>query len=176
MPMRRIARALRYLIPRPWRETVSADLDEEARTLRRGAVWTAWQTMRAATRLRWSLGRDAVMTDLRYAVRVLMHAKGFTLAAVLTLVLGIGINLAVFSVVDWALFRPLPFADIDRLAFLWSHNADDGTRYGSLDRRLLLEARGLSGIDDVAYVGIASAFDAGLDGRRGGLQPARLAG
>src|SRR5262252_1226817 len=61
--------------------------------------------------------------DLRYAVRSLRTNAGFTLAAVLTLGLGIGAAAAVFTVVDGVLLRPLPYADASRLAMLWISSA-----------------------------------------------------
>jgi predicted permease len=58
------------------------------------------------------------MQDLKYAVRTLLRARGFTFAVVLTLGLGIGANTAIFSVVRAVLLRPLPHKDGDRLMFL----------------------------------------------------------
>ena len=64
--------------------------------------------------------------DLKYAVRSLLKAPGFTGAALLTLAIGIGVNAAVFSVVYAVLVRPLSFADPDRLVMLWTDIAAEG--------------------------------------------------
>ena len=61
------------------------------------------------------------MQDLRYAARVLLRAPGFTALAATVLALGVGANSAIFSVVDAALLRPLPFHQPDQLVMLWEH-------------------------------------------------------
>jgi hypothetical protein len=56
-----------------------------------------------------------LLQDLRYAVRTLRRAPAFTTAAILTLTLGIGTTVAMFTVVNGVLVRPLPFPEAERL-------------------------------------------------------------
>src|SRR5215213_9385547 len=65
------------------------------------------------------------VNDLVYGARLLASRPLFTLAAVVTLALGIGANTAIFSVVHSVLLAPLPFPDPDRLVMLWESSAKD---------------------------------------------------
>ena len=79
---------------------------------------------------------------LRAAVRGLLASPSHASLVVLTLALGIGINTAVFSVLDSILFRPVPYPDQDRLALLWTYYAPGRfSMAGGFTSPLILEWR-----------------------------------
>src|SRR5688572_22286986 len=61
---------------------------------------------------------EILKQDLRYTVRTLNRARGFALTAILVTALGGGANPAAFSVADFVLLRPLPYADPEKLVWL----------------------------------------------------------
>jgi predicted permease len=63
-----------------------------------------------------------LIQDVRYALRGLAKARGFTVVALLSLAIGIGANTAIFSIVNTLLLRPLPYKDANRLAILWNRS------------------------------------------------------
>jgi putative ABC transport system permease protein len=95
------------------------------------------------------------MNNFRYAVRTLRKNIGFTLTVVILLALGIGGNIAVFSIVNAALLRPLPYEHPDRLVELWGNV-----------QRAIVERRGGSMLDyrdwkdqNHSFDGLASFWD-----------------
>ena len=97
-------------------ENIRAGLSPEAARrgalMRLGGLEQAKERYRDQRSLPWL---DALVQDLRFALRMLATRPGFSAVAILTLALGIGATTAVFSVVDRVLFRSLPYPHDDRL-------------------------------------------------------------
>jgi predicted permease len=74
--------------------------------------------------------------NVRFALRQLRKAPGFTLTVVLTMALGIGATTAIFSLVEGILLRPLPFKDADRLVLLGDHLGSGLTTPGVTAREI----------------------------------------
>jgi predicted permease len=96
---------------------------------------------------------DRIKQDSRFALRQLIKAPSFAIAAVATLALGIGATAGVFSVVNAVVLRPLPFADADRVVNL--HPARDGVPLAIASNLELATWRQLSRAFD-GVVGIVS--------------------
>jgi predicted permease len=100
--------------------------EEEARRqalVRFGGVAQAKEQQREARGLPWL---DVLLQDLRFTFRTLGRDRGFTAIAVVILGLGIGANIAVFSVVNTLLLRPLPLRNPQQLVRILSKNTNGG--------------------------------------------------
>lgn len=127
--------------------SVRADLDDEFRelatrvSLRVARRWYAWEALKITAHFSWGGawgglrrvfdvnrtsggvgGMERTAQNLRLALRRIRRAPAFSLVAVLTIALGIGANVAIFSVVDTVLLEPLPYEDSHELVALWEWN------------------------------------------------------
>ena len=75
---------------------------------------------------------DALLLDLRFALRSLARHPGFALTAIVTLALGIGATTAIFSVVNAVVLRPLPYERADRIVAIRNHWTKSGLRANSV--------------------------------------------
>lgn len=142
----RLIQLIGLIVPRrlrgDWRQEWEAELRNRELLL---AEWDKLDWRNKLDLLRRSLGafwdalllqprrwEDEMIQDLRFGVRMLLKKPGFTLIALLTLALGIGANTAIFSVVNALVFRPLPFADAERL--VWIANTGTDGRSGVTSR------------------------------------------
>jgi putative ABC transport system permease protein len=119
----RLYRLLLYLYPASFRADYGEEMEaifsihlRNARAAERPTLWfgVLHEVIMNAPAVHW----DILKQDLRYTARTLNHARGFALTAILVTALGVGANTAAFSVADFVLLRPLPFADPDRLVRL----------------------------------------------------------
>ena len=145
---RLIARILYRILPGDTANDVIGDLLEQYGNRRRfGRLWLLVQ----AGDLAWGFATarspsprppkevvlDALIQDVRYALRSLFRSRGFAAIALTSLALGIGLATAVFSVVDGVLLRPLPYDDADAIVRIRQLSTTTAPRSDDVPRWLL---------------------------------------
>ena len=143
-----LARILWLLLPSRVRDPLIGDLDEEyrryieprnpqgeARRWYRRQIWRTLAFTPSLWRREYPVNRtggqkvksaEGIVNDLRYALRQLRRSPGFLATAVLTLAIGIGANVAIFSVVNRVLLQPLDYDPDGRLVTMIERQGQDG--------------------------------------------------
>src|SRR5438552_4271794 len=148
--LRSIASGLRLLFRK---ERVDGELDEELRDflemaaaekmkqgmsrkdavravrLERGSLEITKEVVRSGV---WESFVETCWRDLRLASRTLRKSPGFTVVAVLTLALGIGVNTAIFSALHATIFHPLAYENPEQLAMVWAAEPKGCCRHGGM--------------------------------------------
>ncbi|HTM25748.1 MAG TPA: ABC transporter permease [Vicinamibacterales bacterium] len=163
---------LLYLYPASLRRTYHAEMRLCARTALSSRGLAA--VPRLLLDLSFSLPREWALTlkgismtgigrDVSYAIRLLWRSPGFTIAAVVTLGLGIGANTAIFTLADASIIRPLRIVDMDRLvSFKWSASLPD-FREWTTRTDIFTGVAGLANMRlTVTIDGVAEPIDAAL--------------
>ncbi len=129
-PHLRLIALIGVIVPRrlraDWRQEWESELQYRETQLtqwdkldRRAKLALLWHSLGAFADALWLQPRrmeDEMFQDLRFGARMLLKSRAFTIAAILSLAIGIGANTALFSVVNAVLWRPLPYPGAERLA------------------------------------------------------------
>lgn len=125
LPGGAVGRAARADLDAEWSEVVRRVPRWRAR------VWYAWEALKVAAHFardgsgdaeQGGAGMESLTRNVRLGLRRALRAPGFSATAIATIALGIGANVAIFSVVDTVLLEPLPYDDADRLVAIWEWN------------------------------------------------------
>jgi putative ABC transport system permease protein len=133
--------------------------------------------LREQTRSTWSwTSVESFGQDVRYSVRTLLRTPGFSWMAVLVMALGIGANVALFTVVRSVLLKPLPFHDSERLVTLYE--SDSHHKGAAIHTKLPVDfgsaALWQSATRDRAEMAIVSPFQNYNVSAEGGLLPEKI--
>ena len=134
-----------------------------------GSIESVKESMRDGATFTWL---DSTLRDIRYALRSLRRSPSFTVTAILSLALGLGASMAVFTVADNLLIRPLPYHDSSQLFMLWGTNTKRGGDRGEVSARNYFEWKaGNDVLDDLgALRASASVLVAGNQAEEFGKQ------
>jgi predicted permease len=137
---------------------------EEARIQARRAYGGVEQAKELHREERSVLWVEQTFGDLRYAWRSLWKTPGFAAIAILTLALGIGANIAIFTVVNAVLLRPLPFQDPERLVRVFDDLNGAGAKDVGMSEPEFEDIRDRAGVfDDISVIFPASTALSGGD-------------
>jgi predicted permease len=184
-PPRLAAALMRLLLPGDAHEAIAGDVDEDWSTAARQSRAKYWRIACASIAAFWwysmrqRRGRTdcepegsregdgamrSLVQDFRYGVRLMRRAPGFTLAAIVTLALGIGANTAIFSLVNVLKLKPLAYRDPHRVTFVLGWNTAQQSMQFNLNTADFVDLKQQArSFDDVAAYAYWSANFTGGD-------------
>jgi len=167
----RLEDELRFHLDRQVAENVAAGMSEGEARYAAIRVFGNPTLLREQTRAAWSWGwLESVLRDLRYGTRGLARAPEFATIAVLVMALGIGANVALFTIVRSVLLSPLPYRDSDRLVSVYEHEAknnDERRMYLPIDAGSFMEwQRATQGGAEMALISPWQEYNVSAEGGR----------
>jgi putative ABC transport system permease protein len=136
---------LRYHIEQQTEQNIRLGMDpDEARYAAIKAFGGVEQAKERSRDTRGVRRLEELWQDLRYGARTLRRNPGFTTVAILSLALGIGANIAIFSVLYAVLLRPLPYREPEGLILIFSSSQEDHREPVSLDDFAILKTQSQS--------------------------------
>ncbi len=117
---------------------------------------------------------ETIAQDLSYGLRMMLKNRGFTVGAIVTLALGIGVNIAIFSVVNSVLLRPLAYHDPDRLVWI-GHSAVKPNQASAISPPTFVDYRNwCQSFENITALMFGSSFNLTGDGGPERLQGRRV--
>jgi putative ABC transport system permease protein len=160
-------RELLFHLERQLAENVAAGMSaEEARRAALRAFGNP-ALLREQARATWSWnGLDSMLRDVRYGFRTLRRTPGFSFIAILVMALGIGANVALFTVVRNVLLKPLPYVQPNRLVSLFEGESKrKGSDFMPVDAgSFSLWQRAASGVAEMAMVSSFQSYNVSAEG------------
>jgi len=159
---------LRYHLDRQIDENVTAGMSPKHARAAALRKFGNPALLRDQTRATWTgVWLDSLLRDVRYVTRALVHAPGFTSIAVFIIALGIGANVALFTLVHRVLLNPLPYPEPDKLVSIYEHEASNSNDHGYLpiDAGSFSEwQRASQGVADMALVSPFQGYSVSAEG------------
>ena len=171
--VQRLDAELRFHLEQQIAENIAQGMSpEEARYAARRAFGNP-TLLREQARETWNWNTmETALQNVRISIRTLARAPGFAFISILVIAIGIGANVALFTVVRSVLLKPLPFKEPERLLRLYEHSADDKFPYNEVAAGIFAEWKRQShSFSDMAIVSTSGEYN--LSGA-GGQLPERV--